>query len=63
MPVKPLDGVTTIALVPLEPCATLTLLGFADKLKSGVAAAACVTVPVVEYKSLLLVELVASPLK
>lgn len=48
MPVKPLDGVTTIELVPLEPCATLTLLGFADKLKSGVAAAACVTVAVVE---------------
>jgi hypothetical protein len=58
-----LDGVTVMALEPLAPCAMLTLLGDAARLKSGVAAAACETVDVVEYKSLLLVELVASPLK
>jgi hypothetical protein len=48
VPVNPFDGVTTIELVPLEPCATLTLLGFAERLKSGVAAAACETVALVE---------------
>jgi len=48
VPVKPLDGVTVIVLEPLALCATLTLLGDADKLKSGVAAAAWVNVDVVE---------------
>jgi hypothetical protein len=52
-----------MVLEPLAPCATLTLLGDAARLKSGVAAAACDTVDVVEYKSLLFVELVASPVK
>ena len=60
---KPLDGVTVMVLEPMAPCATLTLLGDAARLKSGVAAAACDTVDVVEYKSLLFVELVASPVK
>jgi len=48
VPVKPFVGVTVIALVLLVPCAMLTLVGFAERLKSGVAAAACVTVALVE---------------
>jgi len=35
---KPPDGVIVIVLVPLAPCAIVTLLGDADRLKSGVAA-------------------------
>jgi hypothetical protein len=30
-PVKPLDGVVVMVLVPLAPCAIVTLLGDADK--------------------------------
>jgi hypothetical protein len=40
VPVKPLDGVTVIALVPLAPCAIVTLVGDADRLKFGGGAAA-----------------------
>jgi hypothetical protein len=36
--VKPPDGVTLIVLEPLAPCVIATLLGNADRLKSGVAA-------------------------
>jgi hypothetical protein len=48
VPVKPFFGVTVIVLEPLAPCAILTLVGDATRLKSGVAAAACETVDVVE---------------
>jgi hypothetical protein len=47
VPVNPPDGVTTIVLVPLEPCTTLTLLGLADKLKLGAGAAAVTVTPTV----------------
>jgi hypothetical protein len=40
VPLKPLDGVTDIVLVPLAPCATVTLFGNADRLKFGGCAAA-----------------------
>jgi hypothetical protein len=40
VPVKPLDGVTVIALVPLAPCAIVMLVGDADRLKLGGGAAA-----------------------
>ena len=33
LPVNPFDGVTVIALVPLPPWVTVTLLGDADRLK------------------------------
>jgi len=36
LPLKPFTGVTVIVLVPFEPCATLSEVGFADRLKSGV---------------------------
>ena len=39
LPVKPPDGVTVIVLVPLVPRSTVRLLGVAESLKSGVAAA------------------------
>ena len=35
LPLKPLIGVMVMVLVPLLPCAMLTELGFADRLKSG----------------------------
>jgi len=34
-PVKPLDGVVVMVLVPLAPCAIVKLLGDADRLKFG----------------------------
>ena len=37
LPVKPLAGTTVMVLVPLPPCAMLTLLGFAVRLKSAPA--------------------------
>ena len=40
LPVKPLSGVTVMALVPLAPCAIVTLVGDADRLKFGAGAAA-----------------------
>jgi hypothetical protein len=40
VPVKPLDGVVVIVLVPLAPCAMVTLLGDADRLKFGAGVAA-----------------------
>jgi hypothetical protein len=63
VPLKPLDAVTDIVLIPLAPCATVTLLGDADKLKSGVAAEACDSGIVTSYKLLLPVERVAIALK
>ena len=41
---KPPDGVTLIMLVPLEPFATVRLLGDAIRLKSGFCAPAAFTV-------------------
>ena len=38
--VKPPDGVTVMVLEPLAPCATVRLLGDADRLKFGAGAAA-----------------------
>ena len=35
LPVKPSSGVTVIVLVPLAPCAMVSVFGFAAKLKSG----------------------------
>ena len=35
LPLKPFWGVTVIVLVPLEPCATVTLLGDAESEKLG----------------------------
>ena len=35
LPVKPLVGLTVIVLVPLDPCATLRVLGEADNVKLG----------------------------
>lgn len=48
LPVKPLDGVIEIALVPFVPCTTVKLLGLADKAKVGDAltVSAIVVVPV-----------------
>jgi len=40
VPVKPLEGVTVMALVPLAPCAIVTLVGDADRLKFGAGAVA-----------------------
>jgi hypothetical protein len=48
VPVKPFLGVTVIVLVPLDPCAILTLVGESERAKSGVAAAACGSVNVAE---------------
>jgi len=39
LPVKPFSGATVMVLVPLAPCVTVRLLGIADSLKSGMAAA------------------------
>jgi hypothetical protein len=39
LPLKPLSAATEIVLVPLAPCVTVRLLGIADSLKSGMAAA------------------------
>lgn len=38
LPVKPFRSATEMVLVPVEPCATETLVGDADKLKSAAAA-------------------------
>ena len=38
LPLKPFDGVIVTVLVPLVPCAIVTLLGAAERLKSGAAA-------------------------
>jgi hypothetical protein len=40
VPLNPFFGVTVMVLVPLAPCATLKELGEAERLKSGVVAAA-----------------------
>jgi hypothetical protein len=40
VPVKPLDGVAVMLLVPLAPCAIVMLLGDADRLKFGAGAVA-----------------------
>ena len=47
VPVKPFCGVTVMVLVPLFPCVTVTLVGDADRLKFGVAAAFTVRLTVV----------------
>jgi len=47
VPVKPFDGVTVIMLDPLAPCAILTLLGDADRLKLGGTTAAVTVTPTV----------------
>jgi len=39
LPVKPLEGVTVIVLLPLLPCVTVRLAGDADSEKLGVAVA------------------------
>ncbi len=36
LPLKPFKSLTVIVLVPLEPCATVTLLGDAESAKLGV---------------------------
>ena len=38
LPVKPFRSVSVMVLVPVEPCATDTLVGDADRLKSAAAA-------------------------
>jgi len=40
VPVKPLDGVVVMALVPLAPCAIVTVVGDANRLKFGAGAVA-----------------------
>jgi hypothetical protein len=40
LPVKPFEGVIVTVLVPLVPCEIVTLVGDADRLKSGVGGAA-----------------------
>ena len=40
LPVNPFSGVVVIVLEPLAPCATVRLLGDADRLKFGAGAAA-----------------------
>jgi hypothetical protein len=45
LPLNAFCGVTVIVLVPLAPCATATLVGDADRPKSGAGAAAGVSVP------------------
>ena len=35
LPVNPFSGLTEIVLVPLAPCATVKLVGEAERLKSG----------------------------
>jgi len=40
VPVKPLEGVTVMAFVPLAPCAIVRLVGDADRLKFGAGAVA-----------------------
>jgi hypothetical protein len=52
LPVKPFVGVTVMVLVPLAPSVMVTLL--AERLKSGVAAAAGVSVAIAVEKVLLL---------
>ncbi len=49
LPVKPFDGVIVTVLVPLVPCVIVTLLGDAERLKSGVAAAFTVRLTVVVW--------------
>jgi len=46
-PVKPLDGVVVIVLVPLAPCAIVRLLGDVDRLKFGAGVAAVTVRPTV----------------
>ena len=48
VPLKPFCGVTVIVLVPLFPWVTVALLGDADRLKFGWAAAFTVRLTVVE---------------
>ena len=52
VPVKPFCGVTVMVLVPLFPCVTVTLVGDADRLKFGVAAAFTVRLTVVVWDRL-----------
>lgn len=47
VPPKLFCGVTVMVLVPLFPCVSVTLVGDADKPKSGVAAAFTVRLTVV----------------
>ena len=49
LPLKPFDGVIVTVLVPLVPCVIVTLLGDAERLKSGVAAAFTVRLTVVVW--------------
>jgi hypothetical protein len=53
---KPPDGVMVIVLEPLAPCVIARLLGDAERLKSGVGAAAAASTDVDVYIPLLLVE-------
>ena len=46
LPLKPLDGVIVIALVPLVPCTTVKLLGLAESAKVGDALTVSATVVV-----------------
>lgn len=54
LPVKPFSFATEMVLVPLALCATVRLLGDAERLKSGDAAAAGVSVDIPVEKTLLL---------
>ncbi len=38
VPAKPFEGTTVIVLVPLVPCFTVSVLGAAESVKSGIAA-------------------------
>lgn len=66
-PVKPLEGVTVIVLLPLVPCLTVRLAGEAESEKSGCAGAlivrftvvVCVSVPDVPVMVIALVPVVA----
>ena len=49
LPVKPFDGVIVTVLVPLVPCVIVTLLGDAERLKSGAAAEFTVRLTVVVW--------------
>jgi hypothetical protein len=49
LPLKPFCELTVMVLEPLVPGVIVTLLGAADRLKSGVAAAAGISVYVAEY--------------
>jgi hypothetical protein len=52
LPLKPFTGLTVMVLVPLPPCVTVTLVGEADRPKSGVATAFTVRVTVVLWLKL-----------